>query len=226
MKVTLRNIGLFIIPSAFIILSGCVGTTTHQALQKECAVVKEENEQLQMRLTQLEYSASSQKESYAEAMARKEEQERAKQDMIEELKEEISAKEVEIKTLEGAVRVKLVERLFFDSGSATVKKKGREILARIAPILKRSESHTIRITGHADELPPGTKLRKRYPSNWELSVARATSVIQVLQWGYGVDPKRMVAEGVAHYRPLPVKNGEDVRAINRTVEIMLVPSKN
>ena len=110
--------------------------------------------------------------------------------------------------------------LFFASGSADVTGRGSDILARIAPTLQNAENQAIRIIGHADSIPIGKKLSATYPSNWELSTARATAIIQILQWGYGIRPERLVAEGVAHYRPLVMETNEN-RASNRVVEIIL-----
>ena len=122
--------------------------------------------------------------------------------------------------LEERLKITLVEKLFFKSGSAEVNQKGREILSRIAPTLQNANDQEIRIVGHADSIPIGKKLSVTYLSNWELSTARATAIIQILQWGYGMNPERLVAEGVAHYRPLVMKTNEN-RASNRVVEIIL-----
>ena len=122
--------------------------------------------------------------------------------------------------IEKRLRVTAVEKLFFESGSADVKPRGRAILDKIAATLKDAENMEIHVKGHADQLPPGESISKKYPSNWELSVGRATAIIQVLQWGYKIDPKRMVAEGVAHYRPLVMETAGN-RAMNRVVEISL-----
>ena len=150
-------------------------------------------------------------------------QEQTMQEMIAELQEEIDAKLIRIQMLENCLTVELVEKLLFESASAKVSREGRKLLARIAPILKNAGDQEIRIVGHTDELPPSAKTKKKYPSNWELSTARATSVIRILQWGYGIDPNRLVAEGVAHYRPLKMENDQGVRTKNRTVEILLKP---
>jgi len=150
----------------------------------------------------------------------KDELKKVKNQIIEDLEAEISEKSIQIKILEKKLRVTAVENLFFESGSADVKQQGRDILAKIAETLQNAKNMEIHIVGHADELPPGEKTSKRYPSNWELSVDRATAIIQILQWGYGIDPKRMVAEGVAHYRPLVMETAEN-RAMNRVVEISL-----
>jgi chemotaxis protein MotB len=195
---------------------GCVSTSQYKTLESEYGALQKENQQLKAELDE-------QKGLRAKAIEAKEMQEQTMQEMIAELQEEIDAKLIRIQMLENCLTVELVEKLLFESASAKVSREGRKLLARIAPILKNAGDQEIRIVGHTDELPPSAKTKKKYPSNWELSTARATSVIRILQWGYGIDPNRLVAEGVAHYRPLKMENDQGVRTKNRTVEILLKP---
>jgi chemotaxis protein MotB len=187
-------------------ISGCVSTEKYETLESSYNLC-------QQNLTEVQGKADS-------LIHEKNELKQVKNQMIENLETEISEKSVRIQMLEENLRVIAVENLFFESGSADVKKQGKAILAKIAGTLRDSENMEIHVVGHADELPPGEKVSKRYPSNWELSVNRATAIIQILQWGYEIDPKRMSAEGVAHYRPLVMETAKN-RAMNRVVEISL-----
>jgi chemotaxis protein MotB len=196
--------------------TGCVSTSQYKALESEYATLQEENQQLKEDL-------DDQKRLHEQEVEAKEVQEQAMQEMIAELQEEIDAKLVRIQMLENYLKVELVEKLLFESASSKVSREGRKILARIAPILERAGDQEIHIVGHADDLPPGARTKEKFPSNWELSTARATNVIQILQWGYGIDPHRLIAEGVAHYRPLNMGKDQEVRARNRAAEILLVP---
>jgi chemotaxis protein MotB len=202
-----------------VILSGCISTSKYNLLQTELGEVRQENEELTRKFDVLE-------EEYAVGIASKEARARTMEEMVNELKSEVDAKTVKINILEDSLHIEVVNRLLFDSGSATIKPEGREVLARIAPILERAEGETIKVVGHTDERPPSARLQKRYPSNWDLSVARATSVVKVLQWGLGINPQRLVAAGVSEYRPLATGEEEDVQAANRAVEIILLPSKD
>jgi len=199
-------------------LSGCVSSAKYNLLQSQLDETIKENEALTKKVEDI-------KEGYDTGIASKEERARAMEDMVNELKEELDAKTVKINLLEGSLRLEVVEKMLFDSGSVIIKPGGREVLKRIAPILKRAEGQTIRIVGHTDKRPPSVRLQEKYPSNWELSTARAASVINVLQWGFGINPKRLVAEGVAQYRPLATGDEKDPMATNRAVEIILVPTK-
>jgi chemotaxis protein MotB len=196
--------------------TGCVSTSRYNALESEYGTLQEENRKLKEDLDE-------QKKWHEQELEAKEVQKQAMQEMIAELQEEIDANMVRIQMLENYLQVELVEKLLFESASAKVSRDGRKILARIAPILKRAGNQEIHIVGHADDLPPSVRTKEKFPSNWELSTARATNVIQILQWGYGIDPHRLVGEGVAHYRPLKMGKDQEVRERNRAVEILLKP---
>lgn len=192
----------------FFTFSGCVSSTKYRALESnyedlelEMAAVKKKNKKLTKEKRRLE---------------------EVKNQMIENLKKEIEEKTVRIEMLEQKLKVTAIEKLFFNSGSAVVKRKGQDVIAKIANTLNNASEMEIHIIGHADTRPPGKKISDKYPSNWELSTTRATSIVRVLQWGHGIDPKRMVASGVGHYRP-SVAETKDNRAMNRFVEITLAP---
>lgn len=139
------------------------------------------------------------------------------------LKAEISAGEVTISSLEGKLTVNLVDRILFDSGSAEVKPAGRKILAHVGSVLNLVLDKDIRIEGHTDNVPISGELRARYPSNWELSTARATSVARYLQDHAAVDPNRLVAAGLGEWRPVAPNDKPESRALNRRIEIILAP---
>lgn len=194
-------------------LSGCVSTEKHAALEKDYNLC-------QQKLSNIQEKADYLNTEKIRLIQEKNKLEDVKNQIIENLETEITEKSVRIEMLEKKLRVTAVEKLFFESGSAVIKPEGRLVLSKIAGTLRDAENMQINVVGHADKLPPSKKLAKEYPSNWELSVDRATAIIQILQWGFKIDPKRMVAQGVAHYRPLVVETAEN-RAMNRVVEISL-----
>ena len=234
---------IYLFVLSLLVLSGCVSTSKYQALQTEYdslqtdrdalqtdhdALNKEKNE-LQTEVDELQkenIELTSQNESQIEVSQTmiadfKEES----QTTIEELKEEIDANTDQISALEEKLKANLVDTIIFKSGSAKVTKEGRKILFRIAPILKVAEDKEIHIVGHCDRLPPGAELSKKYRTNWELSTARATAIAQILQWGYGIDPGRIVAVGVAHYRPIYTESEKKISPKNRAIEIFLTTPK-
>jgi len=200
--------------------------TEYDTLNKENNELQEVNRQIQAGVDELQkenIELTNQKESQIEVSQTmiadfKEES----QTTIGELQEEIDAKTDQISALEEKLKTNLVEKIIFESGSAKVTREGRRILFRIAPILEEAKDKEIYIVGHCDKLPPGAELSKKYHTNWELSTARAAAVAKILQWGYGIDPDRMYAVGVAHYRPLDMENEKKISEKNRAVEIFFI----
>ena len=118
----------------------------------------------------------------------------------------------------------MVEKILFDSGSAVIKKDGKKVLDRVADILKTIKNQQIKVEGHTDNAPISSRLADRFPTNWELSTARATTVVRYLQ-ERGLDPALLSAEGYAEYRPVAANDTDDNKAKNRRIEIVLIPMR-
>src|SRR6267378_1709428 len=116
------------------------------------------------------------------------------------------------------LRRQVDEQLFFDSGRADLKDTGKAVLKKVGEALKGYEDKVIRLVGHTDNVPIKTKV---FPSNWELSVARATTVVRYLQ-EVGIPPERMIASGRAEYQPVAENDTPDGRKKNRRIEITLI----
>jgi len=142
--------------------------------------------------------------------------------LVSELKQEIKQGEVQITQLKDKLTVNMVEKILFDSGSAVIKKNGTRVLDRVAEILKSLRGQQIKVEGHTDNVPIGPGLAEKFPSNWELSTARATTVVRYLQ-GRGVSPSVLSAEGYADYRPVSPNDSDEGKAKNRRIEIVLIP---
>jgi chemotaxis protein MotB len=121
------------------------------------------------------------------------------------------------RTREGLV-ISLQEVGFFDSGSATLRPGADEVLARIANIL-RNRPESLRVEGHTDDVPIHNA---NFASNWELSTARATRIVELLISRYGVSPWRLSAAGYAEYRPVATNTTPEGRALNRRVDIVVL----
>lgn len=117
----------------------------------------------------------------------------------------------------GLVVSLLTDGIFFERGSAELSEEAKEVLRGIAPILKSSD-RLIRVEGHTCDLPIHTS---RFPSNWELSVARAVAVVRYLTW-LGVPPQRLSAVGYGEFRPMFPNTSEENRRLNRRVDIVLL----
>ena len=112
-------------------------------------------------------------------------------------------------------------RFLFDSGRAELKDEARIIFANLAEIFRENADYRIAIRGHTDDLSIETV---QFPSNWELSAVRATTVLRyfIIQ---GIDPERMSATGYADFIPLVANDTPENRARNRRVEFVLEQEK-
>ncbi|MEJ2183984.1 MAG: OmpA family protein [Nitrospirota bacterium] len=142
--------------------------------------------------------------------------------LVGELQGEIDRGRVAINQLRDRLSVSMVDKVLFDSGSSRVKPQGKEVLGRVAGILRKVQDRQIRIEGHTDNVAIGPELKKIFPTNWELSTARATNVARYLQ-ERGVNPRLLSVAGYAQYHPVASNDTEEGRARNRRIEIVLVP---
>lgn len=114
--------------------------------------------------------------------------------------------------------LRLSDNLVFLSASADIRPEARPVLAAVAKALQVN-GNEVSIEGHTDNIPLATE---RYPSNWELSSARATAVLRALTEEYGVDAKRVVASGYGEYRPIANNLTPEGRAANRRADIVIL----
>jgi len=143
--------------------------------------------------------------------------------ILAELKDQIQNKEVTIEELEEKLSVTFMDRVLFKSGRATITLEGREILRRVGDILKNVTDKQIRVVGHTDNKAILPEYRNRYPSNWELSAARAGAVVRYFQKEMGLDARNMEAVGRSFYEPIASNETEEGRAQNRRVNIIIAP---
>jgi len=148
-------------------------------------------------------------------------------ELTDSLRQEIEAREIKITELEGKLTVNLMDKVLFDSGMAEIRKAGREVLDKISKnLLNKYPDRAIRVEGHTDNVPIGRELRARFPTNWELSTARATAAARYLQDHGSVDPERLSAVGYSEYHPIAGNDTEEGRAKNRRIEIILLPPES
>jgi chemotaxis protein MotB len=144
--------------------------------------------------------------------------------MLEKMKSEISRGQITISELKGKLTVNMVDSILFDSGKAEVKKGGLEILGKVISILKDVKDKSIRIEGHTDNVQISRALAQRYPTNWELSAARAINVARYLQ-DEGIGPGQLSAAAYGEWKPVAENDTPEGRAKNRRIEIVLVPKE-
>jgi chemotaxis protein MotB len=139
------------------------------------------------------------------------------QSLASSLSSEIKAGRVQVSELQGKLTVRMAEKVLFPTGSATISKDGQGTLKAVASGLQAVKGRIIRVEGHTDNVPIHND---RFPSNWELSSARAIAVVRFLQ-GQGIEPERLGAAGYAEYQPIASNDTAEGRAQNRRIEISL-----
>lgn len=142
------------------------------------------------------------------------------------LEQEIKRGELTISNLEGQLSVSLQNKILFDSGKTEIKTAGRKVLKSLGDVLNKFPDKALQIEGHTDNVGISSKLKETYPTNWELSTARANSVVHFLQEQVGLPGERLVASGYSQYRPIASNDTPEGRAQNRRIQILLVPYKN
>lgn len=147
----------------------------------------------------------------------------ARKNIEESLRDQIAAKDVMIEEMEGKLKVTFLDKILFSTGSDTINKPGRVALMQIAQSLKEGTPHQIVVEGHTDDVPIGPVLADRFPSNWELSAARAIAVVRFLEEKAGLDPSHLSASAYSYHRPLASNEKESGRSKNRRIEIILAP---
>ena len=140
------------------------------------------------------------------------------------MKDEISKGDIRLSQSGGKLRVDLVDKILFDSGEAVISKRGEGVLGRVGAVLATVEDKQIQVSGHTDSNPISEKLTTQFPTNWELSVARAVNVVRFLEEKAGVPPKTLLASGYGQHHPIASNKNAHGRARNRRIEILLTPS--
>ncbi len=128
--------------------------------------------------------------------------------------------ELSVEVKNGKVYVSMSDKLLFKSGSAAVEAKGKEAIKLLAEVLDKNPDIDILIEGHTDNVPIKTAV---YQDNWDLSVARATSIVRILTGEYKMEPTRLTASGKGEFSPRATNETPEGRALNRRTEIILSP---
>jgi chemotaxis protein MotB len=145
------------------------------------------------------------------------------------------SKKLEPEIQEGNVRIRrrgqdlvldMADQILFDKGEAEVNDRGKKVLAQVAQSVRELRTYTLQVTGHTD----GTRVvspetQERFPTNWELSTARATNVVRFLQERGKIPGERLGAAGFAEFRPEASNASEEGRQKNRRIEVLLQPRK-
>jgi chemotaxis protein MotB len=144
-------------------------------------------------------------------------------EIVRALQTEIADKVIALDRAQERLTLTIVDRVLFPSGQAVLTAEGRRVMARVGQALARASNRGILVEGHTDDVPIGPELRGRFPSNWELSTARATEVVRFLVQQGGVAAELLRAVGHADTEPAVSNSSEEGRRQNRRIEIILLP---
>ncbi len=202
------------------------GNKTEQELRDQMLQMKgsfEETDQSQREMiNQLKEALKVTEEEAAQRERELRESEKTHKDLIGQLQKEITDGSIKITQLKDRLSVEIVDKILFASGSDQVTSEGKGVLKKVSEILKNVKENSIRIEGHTDNVPIGSRLAGKFPSNWELSTSRATQVVRYLS-DLGISPEKMSAVGLAEYRPLAKNDTPEGKQRNRRIEIVLYP---
>jgi chemotaxis protein MotB len=144
-------------------------------------------------------------------------------ELEEKMKTEIEKGNVRLSQANGRIKVDVVDEILFDVGEASISTRGEEVLARVGGVLAKVADRRVQVSGHTDDLPISPRLQERFPTNWELSSARAITVVRFLQEKAGIPGRRLVAAAHSQYEPISTNRSAGGRARNRRIEILLTP---
>jgi chemotaxis protein MotB len=246
----MKNAAYVLVPLA-LCFAGCVPKTQFDAksaeadsCQKELADNKQKVAQLTSQLaddekqmadlktaagmaqSQAQSLTDQQKQELEEARrAVSEAQERAKllDDLQSKFKKMIDAGHLRVTTRHGRIVLELKTDVLFDTGEAEIKAAGKDAINEVAQTLKEVTGKKFQVAGHTDNAPITAKTQKTFATNWELSTARAISVVKLLTQD-GVDPANLSAAGYSLYDPVSANTPGEGQAKNRRIEITLVPN--
>jgi chemotaxis protein MotB len=202
----------------------------HRDLQDRFKSVAAENSELSERLRQMGMTAEDAKKNVqdlsklVEELRNKERQAQARlatfRNMLERFQKMIESGKLRVRIQRGRMVVELSENILFDSGKSELKKEGVAALTEVASVLASIADREFQIAGHTDNIPIKSS---KFPSNWELSTARAVKVARALE-SQGVPANRLSAAGYAETQPVSSNDTPEGRQQNRRIEIVLMPN--
>ena len=185
-----------------------------QALEKELGDLKAENEKLRAKPSAAELEELRKQKAAADARLK------THDELVKRFKKMIDAGKLEITVRRGQIVLALETDVVFDPGKTDVKPEGKTALKEIAEAIRTVGGRRFQVAGHTDTAPIKTK---EFPSNWELSTARAVVVVKLLV-AERVRPAVLSAAGYAEFDPVGNNTGAGGRAKNRRIEIILLPN--
>ncbi|SNV43696.1 Outer membrane porin F precursor [Chryseobacterium taklimakanense] len=133
----------------------------------------------------------------------------------------VADQDVQVKVLKGVVMISLSDKMLYKTGDYNVLPAAREVLGKVAAVIKDYDTYSVLIEGNTDNVPLNSANLPR--DNWDLSALRGTSIAKILQNDFGVNPNRITAGGRSEYNPKTTNASVSGRAENRRTEIIIMP---
>jgi chemotaxis protein MotB len=201
--------------------SGCVSRARYEALRRERDMLASQSESLVRDSEQLAGVAAALGDELAIRDRELAQLQATQVALREELEAELLAGQVKVELMRDGLHVQLSEAVLFPTGSSELTETGRQVLLRVAGELEEIPFQ-VGVLGYTDDVPIGSALAARYPSNWELAGARAASVVRLLE-GAGVGGERLVAVSFGQNDPIASNATPEGRAQNRRIDLRLRP---
>ncbi len=199
-------------------------TTRANDLEQRLGLTSSERERLQREgaQTQSELEAARAREA---DLRRRQQQQEARlsvfRNMLEQFRSMISAGQLRVRVVRGRMVIELPAGILFDSGRAELKTEGQQVLTQVATVLRQISNRDFLVAGHTDNQRIGRG--GRYEDNWDLSAARAATVVRFLAQNQ-VPAEHLGAAGYAEFQPARANDNDENRQQNRRVEIILMPN--
>lgn len=190
-------------------------------LEKDYTALKQDNDTLKQQNAERQQQVDALEQQKAALLESSKQRQKQYDALVQKLSKEVAHGQLQVRQYQNMLAVNLAEQIFFDSGSATLKAGGKVVLKKVGEALKGYKNKVIRVVGHTDNVPVAKPLQSTFPTNWELSVARATNVVRFLQ-EVGVPPDHLVATGRGEYDPVALNDSAEGRQMNRRIEILLI----
>lgn len=226
----MKSLKYIVIPLLFVSLSACVSSGKYEEAVAEADSVRNSLGKTQAEMDAMRKSLGSTQEKLSASQAeiatlRKIEAETKRRNeiyaqFVNRLKSMIDGGQLTVSIDAGRIVINLPDNVLFNSGSANLNTEGQEALKKIGEVLTQFSDRRFQVEGHTDNVPIKSA---RFPSNWELSTARALAVVHLLT-EMGVTPENVSAAGFGEFRPRADNETEEGKKLNRRIEIVMLPN--
>ncbi|MEM9398605.1 MAG: OmpA family protein [Verrucomicrobiota bacterium] len=189
---------------------------------KQAEILKAREERLKKQIAATETKLTKERSLFEEQRKKFEkemkESEMTQASLEEKLRKTVESQDVLISRLKDKLTVNVASKILFNSGSSTLRKEGKDVLDKVALALAGEDDQIISVEGHTDNVPINTF---RFPSNWDLSAARAIAAVRYLSEVCGIPSEKLTAVGYGEQRPIAPNDSKENKAKNRRIEIVL-----